>query len=350
MGQQQRSRRGCSLCRILNFLVSMAFLGVGGYMIWYFLGQPDLEDVQGVLDNLGDLSLGDLSDFSDVLGNLTNFDFGDLYDTDPFVNDNTTSAWPTRGEGGLELDMLNALDETWQSEYAIAIDDWENGTPDALTLKSSRGDVDYSCTKKDGLQKVCSANFGDTGWLGLNELVKTVAGGIIQSSVAKMNEYYLRNADNAERQFTMCHEIGHGFGLPHTDESFTNPSLGNCMDYTNKPEENMHPDESNYNRLASVYGTVSRRRLGRSLFKQQNRDDDGKPLARVLSEDLELEYESAVAELEQLQHRRGLAEDTIEDTEWRVLSKSEGGASYSRKLGEQFVIEAHVLHTLQPNN
>jgi hypothetical protein len=34
--------------------------------------------------------------------------------------------------------------------------------------------------------------------------------GVIQSSVAKMNEYYLRNANYDHRRFTMCHEIGHG--------------------------------------------------------------------------------------------------------------------------------------------
>lgn len=147
---------------------------------------------------------------------MTDFDFGDLYDSDPFLSDNTTNSWPTNGEGGLELDILNALDDTWQGEYAIAFDDWNNGNPDALTLTSIRGDVDYSCKKKDGLQKVCSANLGESGYLGINVIIKTVPAGIIQSSVAKMNEYYLRNANNAERQYTMCHEIGHGFGLPHT--------------------------------------------------------------------------------------------------------------------------------------
>jgi len=318
-------------------------------MIWYFLGQPDVEDIKDFVGDLPD-KFRDFGDFSDVLGNLTDFDFGDLYDADPFLSDNTTSAWPTNGEGGLELDILNALDDTWQGEYAIAFDDWNNGNPDALTLTSIRGDVDYSCKKKDGLQKVCSANLGETGYLGINVLIKTVPAGIIQSSVAKMNEYYLRNANNAERQYTMCHEIGHGFGLPHTDESFTNPSLGNCMDYTNRPQENMHPDETNYRRLASLYGIVSKRRLGRSLIEKQKRHNEAKPLARVLSEDLELEYESAVAELEQLPHRRGLAEEIIKDSQWRVLSEYEGRASYSRKLGDNYIIEAHVLHTLSPKN
>lgn len=148
--------------------------------------------------------------------NLSSFDFGDFYDNDPFLSDNSTNSWPTSGTGGLDLEILNALDDTWQSEFNLAIDDWENGNPDALTLTVSQGEVDYTCSKVDGLQKVCSGNFGDTGWLGINVIMKLTSNGEIQSSVAKMNEYYLRNAENAKRQYTMCHEIGHGFGLPHT--------------------------------------------------------------------------------------------------------------------------------------
>jgi len=50
--------------------------------------------------------------------------------------------------------------------------------------------------------------------------------------------------------------MGHGYGLPHSDESFTNADLGNCMDYTNNPEANMFPGEHNFNFLAKMYGTV----------------------------------------------------------------------------------------------
>jgi len=37
--------------------------------------------------------------------------------------------------------------------------------------------------------------------------------------------------------YTVLHLIvtlGHGFGLPHTDERFWNRDQGNCMDYTNR--------------------------------------------------------------------------------------------------------------------
>lgn len=51
---------GCSLCRIINLLISLAFLGAGGYMIWYFLGQPNKDEIQDYFGGLGD--------FRDVLG------------------------------------------------------------------------------------------------------------------------------------------------------------------------------------------------------------------------------------------------------------------------------------------
>ena len=44
-----------------------------------------------------------------------------------------------------------------------------------------------------------------------------------------------------------------GFGLPHTDENFYNKNLGNCMDYTDYPSTDMHPDHSNFVFLAAMY-------------------------------------------------------------------------------------------------
>jgi hypothetical protein len=79
------------------------------------------------------------------------------------------------------------------------------------------------------------------------------APGVIVTSVAKMNEYYLYNAEYANRQYTMCHEIGHGFGLPHTDENMHNSDMGNCLDYTSTPANNIHPGDVNFDRLASMY-------------------------------------------------------------------------------------------------
>lgn len=79
---------------------------------------------------------------------------------------------------------------------------------DALVLTAERVEVDYNCNRIDGVMVVCNANFGETGWVGINE--NAIMDNIIVSSVAKMNEYYLRNAEFDHRRYTMCHEIGHG--------------------------------------------------------------------------------------------------------------------------------------------
>lgn len=47
-----------------------------------------------------------------------------------------------------------------------------------------------------------------------------------------------------------------GFGLPHTDENFWNKDQGNCLDYSNNPYANMHPDVVNFEFLEQMYGTL----------------------------------------------------------------------------------------------
>lgn len=55
------------------------------------------------------------------------------------------------------------------------------------------------------------------------------------------------------------HEVGHGFGLPHTDEDPYNQNQGNCLDYTKEPAENMYPGGVNLSKLKNMY--LSRRKL-----------------------------------------------------------------------------------------
>ena len=92
-----------------------------------------------------------------------------------------------------------------------AVNDWDSGSPDLLTLTSSVAGYDPGCSAIDGAMKVCNNDYGDTGWYGVNEILAIDL--MIVSSVAKMNDYYFP-ADGTEmperRQYTMCHEIGHG--------------------------------------------------------------------------------------------------------------------------------------------
>jgi len=334
----------------------------------------------------------DFGDFTDVLQNFTGFS-SDLFNEDPFVGDNTTNLWVghTRGEGGLSLELWNALDDSWQQEYSEAVNDWNTFCdPKVLVLTTTDVPVDNECTQEDGLMKVCNGNYGDTGWLGINQVLKSVPTGIIQSSVAKMNEHYLANADYDERLYTMCHELGHGYGLPHTDENFNNKDLGNCLDYSNNPSNNLRPGSANCQRLFEMYGSVNvgRRNNKRTLRYSSDAEryedfeidmdeyeiaveeeentatsynDDGRYYfedARSQYPNMSAEYEKAMEELyyeisqgnvlspPKQQQENEIDEDILPIDvrgKWRCLREHPRGADFSRRLNNGFILEVHVL-------
>ena len=51
----------------------------------------------------------------------------------------------------------------------------------------------------------------------------------------------------------MCQEVGHTLGLDHQDEDFSNLPLGTCMDYSNDPTLNQHPNQHDYDMLETIY-------------------------------------------------------------------------------------------------
>jgi hypothetical protein len=132
---------------------------------------------------------------------------------DPFSG-SEVPRWENKGGNGLKLTMVNALQDKWQVVFALAIADWDFGNPDALTLNIEQMDHDFDCDSIDGKVKVCNGNYGDTKWRGINQAV--LKNGFIEASSAKMNEYYLSEDGVEVMQYTMCHEVGHSFGLPHS--------------------------------------------------------------------------------------------------------------------------------------
>mmetsp|Transcript_15024 Transcript_15024/g.32740 ORF Transcript_15024/g.32740 Transcript_15024/m.32740 type:complete len:694 (-) Transcript_15024:169-2250(-) len=185
--------------------------------------------------------------------NLTPEDFAD---EDPFdaVGPEDAKRWSNSGNG-IALTVLNCLETKWYQYFYDAVDDWDDGYPDTLTLTTEFRDYEYDCNTESYKVKVCNGNYGNTRWKGINEVILDHTDTIIASS-ARMNEFYMPERDDSQWQYTMCHELGHAWGLPHTDESFTNADLGDCMDYTNNPEVNKQPALSNFEFLYQLYGLV----------------------------------------------------------------------------------------------
>ena len=111
--------------------------------------------------------------------------------------------WNTYGSGVLELTMLNALEEKWQSYFTTSINEWNNGDPDVIDVTVQKVDPNSNCEFVRGQYTICNGDYGDTSFDGVNEVL--VQNGRITASVAKMNDYYLEQASEARKQYTMCH-------------------------------------------------------------------------------------------------------------------------------------------------
>ncbi len=142
----------------------------------------------------------------------------------------------------------------WQNAFELAVADWNVTT--VLSVTDTRGKVrdPRQCKAREGKIEVCNAFYGENGWLGLTTL--TVTGDIIQSAVVRINDTYFSQptyATEAWRNMVMCHELGHVWGVPHVDESFSNEPAGTCMDYSLDPVPNQRPNNEDYAKLETLY-------------------------------------------------------------------------------------------------
>lgn len=303
---------GALSCLLVTIVVIAAGLGLGLYFGYF--SKQDLGNLVGAFTD----------GFTEIIG------------TDPFAGkggiNGTVYLWVgTKGQGGLTLEVLNALDDSWQSFFQQAISDWDSGTPDALTLSTSQSTPESACEQVDGVMKVCNGDYGETGWRGINELILTSANRIV-SSVAKMNEFYLTSTtSDLDKQYTMCHEIGHGFGLPHTDENFMNTPLGDCLDYSNSVSQNQKPGQVNYDKLVSAYGEVTSRR--------QRRDRQISAIAKASSHVMRIPEWAKNSFREKVE----AFQVGIENEGWTLLHQHEFGEIHSIEIGEGYRGHVNIL-------
>jgi hypothetical protein len=153
----------------------------------------------------------------------------------------------------LVLNVGDNVGSTWDNVLSIAAADWT--TSSVLDLNVVAGQTNSkTCKAVLGRVEVCNSKYGNNGWLGIASI--SVSGGHILKGTVKLNDTYFNTTKYntpAWRSLVMCQEIGHTFGLDHQDEVFTNPNLGTCMDYTNDPSTNQHPNQHDYDELVTIY-------------------------------------------------------------------------------------------------
>lgn len=163
------------------------------------------------------------------------------------------------------LTAIDSVTSTWDAYLGEAAGDWSQppaaSLPDVLDVGTVAGATDRKtrrrCPAASGKVRVCNDAYGNTGWLGVAQI--WVSGSHIAQGTVKVNDTYFSTATYdtpAWRRLVMCQEVGHTLGLDHQDESFSNPNLGTCMDYTSDPDgppSNEHPNAHDYEQLGQIY-------------------------------------------------------------------------------------------------
>lgn len=150
------------------------------------------------------------------------------------------------------LKVGDNVSSTWDSYLNTAITDWSKSS--VLDLTKVTGAPRGRCRPTAGRIEVCNSTYGNNGWLGLASI--NVSGKHITAGTSKLNDTYFNTAKyntSAWRNLVMCQEIAHDFGLDHQDEDFGNPNLGTCMDYTDDPSTNQHPNAHDYAQIEQIY-------------------------------------------------------------------------------------------------
>lgn len=238
--QIRKERRKRTINNILSLVLGLGFVFL---LYWYLRRRSQF---------MGGTSGNPFDDLSDWFG----------WEGHEYNEGENVPWYPAITKNGLNLRVLNNLDEKWQDTFYTVINEWDNGTPNSVSFQIERINDPY-CRSVYGAMVVCNGDYGMVDWRGINELV--IENGYLVASVAKLNDYYLEGRDSALRQYVCCHELGHGLGLAHTDENEFNADLGECMDYTVNPAVNMHPGQTNFEALETMYGTVGGGRQIREL-------------------------------------------------------------------------------------
>ena len=162
----------------------------------------------------------------------------------------------------------------WDSYLATAALDWGTSTVIDITLVPGVSSL-KTCKPAAGRVEVCNSKYGNNGWLGIASVWAN--GDHITQGTVKMNDTYFNSRTYntpAWRNLVLCQEVGHTLGLDHQDETFANANLNTCMDYTNDPTSNQHPNTHDYEMLETIYAHLDGTSLSTTVNARTGSDID----------------------------------------------------------------------------
>lgn len=180
-----------------------------------------------------------------------------------------------RTQNPFTLKLGDNVTAAWDGYLATTSTDWSASS--VLDTTVVAGKSTKNCRPTAGRIEVCNGKYGNNGWLGIAQV--WVSDGHITQGTTKLNDTYFNTAKYntpAWKNLVMCQEVGHTFGLDHQDEDFANTPLGTCMDYSNDPVPNQHPNAHDFEQLESIYAHLdAATTVGSSVSPQAKADTEG---------------------------------------------------------------------------
>jgi len=152
------------------------------------------------------------------------------------------------------LKLGDNVSSTWDPILLTTSSDWSVSSVLDTTIVPGKVTNLRKCTPTSGQVEVCDTTYGNNGWLGMASI--WISGGHITQGTVKLNDTYFNTSTydtTAWKNLVSCQEVGHTLGLDHQDTNFNNTNLGTCMDYTNDPSTNQHPNSHDLAELDIIY-------------------------------------------------------------------------------------------------
>jgi hypothetical protein len=165
----------------------------------------------------------------------------------------------------VDAPVVTAISAAWNTYVDGSVADWNasgviQSPYDTVTNSPATGVRPKTCKAIAGKILVCNERYGFNGWLGIASI--WLSDGHISQGTTKLNDSYFSTGtynSPSWRALVACQEVGHNYGLGHQDEDFGNADKVDgsgkqtCMDYTNTPTGNEHPNQHDYDQLTSIY-------------------------------------------------------------------------------------------------
>lgn len=119
-----------------------------------------------------------------------------------------------REKNPFTLKFGDNVDGTWDRYLRGGASEWNRSKVVNANVVGGKGGG--NCRANRGQAEVCDGRYGDTGWLGLTQLLIQDKH-IVAARVFMNDSYFDTNYydDPDAKRHTMTHEMGHAYGLPH---------------------------------------------------------------------------------------------------------------------------------------